>query len=129
MNDYLAIYETGLQYAKSAEALALSNRFKTNMAVNMIGLATECLLGALVEKHDLYVPHISVGTLGQALVKAGHFPDSLQQPLKLLSLGCAVCSVSGDDAKFAPNIDKLLIAFKAIKEWVIEEMVQHANAV
>lgn len=122
MNDYLTIYETGMQYAKSAESLATGKKFSPNMALNMIGLATECLLGSLTEKYDLYVPHVSVGTLGQALAKAGHFPDVLQPQLKLLSLGCAVCSVSSDDARFAPNIDRLLDAFTHIKNWVATEI-------
>ncbi|MFT3740162.1 MAG: hypothetical protein QM786_15545 [Breznakibacter sp.] len=128
MNGYITIFETGMQYAQSAESLARGSRFLPSMALNMIGLATECLLGSVVEKYDLYVPHVSVGTLGQALAKAGRFPEALQPHLKLLSLGCAVCSVSGDDAKFAPNIDKLLNAFAHIKDWVATEMIEKAPA-
>jgi len=123
VNDYLTIFETGLQYTRRAETIAKGGRFPEAMSINMVGLAAEALLASMTEKYDLYVPHVSVGTLGQAIMKLGIVPESVHPAIKLLSVGCAICNSSGNAGFNIPPVD-LYNALEKIKDWVSEAIHQ-----
>ena len=113
-------YNEALAYGKAAKGGLAKSKLGNHVLYNLISLAIENLLTALMVRDSMLPQHSAIGSMLHELKKNYHVPQAFFQQVKLINRYMDFCSLEivQHHEPSVDDLNKMCLFMEDLKEWV-----------